>query len=300
MTEITTAYLPPPMPEWPLESDQINELVAALCAASKDFAPIVKRANNPHLKSQYADLDAVIDATRPALAANGLVVFQTTIPHQGIEVLETKLAHTSGQWKRSLKPLSVEHAKGRSEAQDEGAILSYHRRYQEMAILNLAAEDTDGQRSPSAPRAAAQANGNGNGSPPKFSPRDRFLEACKGHARRLGAIEKDLYRDTLRGYGYEHAKDLPATDIDLMRAVATTLSKVGTEDYAPDTRGQLVDETVQVERAGGAAWAQILDHRKTQLGTANLHTVTVEKLTGHLEALIANASEAAAEQEVAA
>ena len=55
------------------ESAAINELATALSKAQGAFSNPEKDRRNPHFGSCYATLGAVIEATRKALAANGLV-----------------------------------------------------------------------------------------------------------------------------------------------------------------------------------------------------------------------------------
>lgn len=49
---------------------------AALLAAQPNFKKPKKNAENTHFKNKYADLDAVIDAAKPALNAEGIVFYQ--------------------------------------------------------------------------------------------------------------------------------------------------------------------------------------------------------------------------------
>src|SRR5208282_5935403 len=76
-------------------SPDIGKLVEALAAAQSEFLPIVKTKENPYFKSKYADLEDIISATRPALAKNGLVVFQLLETAQDGKsvIIHTKLAH---------------------------------------------------------------------------------------------------------------------------------------------------------------------------------------------------------------
>ena len=50
----------------------LGALGAALAKAQGEFGAVTKNAKNPHLRNRYADLESVMAAVSPALAANGL------------------------------------------------------------------------------------------------------------------------------------------------------------------------------------------------------------------------------------
>lgn len=102
-------------------------------------------ATNPFLKNRYASLGAVIEASRPILAAHGLSVCQLPCSEGEMIGLESVLLHSSGEWlsDRILLPLGEE--KGKSRAQVAGSVITYLRRYSWASILGLYAdEDNDG------------------------------------------------------------------------------------------------------------------------------------------------------------
>lgn len=168
-------------------SEQLNELAAALAVAQGQMKPARMNAVNPFLKNKYADLGAVMDACRDALATNGLSFVQmaytppleTYGPAVGVE---TMLMHKSGQWLRESFVLPVGDEKGKSVMQVAGSAISYARRYALAAMLGIVAdEDTDGNETGklSPPRSKvgkpadapptqppARTNGNGNGHKP--------------------------------------------------------------------------------------------------------------------------------------
>jgi hypothetical protein len=106
----------------------------------------VKDADNPFFRSKYADLQSVVEATRPSLAENGLSVVQIT---EG-NVLWTMLLHTSGEWIKGsieLKPMRQVKDTGWVESNDPqsyGSCITYARRYAMAAITGCATEDDDG------------------------------------------------------------------------------------------------------------------------------------------------------------
>lgn len=119
-------------------------LVAALARAQAKFPPIVKSHSNPAFKgSQYADVADVLAAVRPVLAAEGIVVTQTTMtsPETGGVELITKLL-LGEEYLASVFPLPVQGL----TAQQVGSLLTYHRRYQLCALLGVhpVGDDDDG------------------------------------------------------------------------------------------------------------------------------------------------------------
>ncbi|MEH1780248.1 MAG: ERF family protein [Nostoc sp.] len=117
----------------------MQKLISALIKAKAEFQPIHKNKTNPHYKSQYADLDSVLDAVTPALNAHGLAIIQLVGIVDGKTVLETHLYHESGEFSKSVFPLPET-----SDPQKIGSALTYARRYSLCAILSVVAdEDND-------------------------------------------------------------------------------------------------------------------------------------------------------------
>jgi hypothetical protein len=125
------------------QSEQINELAAALAKAQSEMTHAAKGVDNTFFKSKYADLPAVIDAARPHLAKNNLSVVQITdFDEAGLATLVTQLIHSSGQWMRSWYPVRPV----KNDPQGFGSALTYARRYSYAAITGTASigEDDDG------------------------------------------------------------------------------------------------------------------------------------------------------------
>ena len=59
-----------------MQSEQINELAAALVAAQAEFSAVPKESANPFFKSSYAALPDVVKHATPVLARHGLAVSQ--------------------------------------------------------------------------------------------------------------------------------------------------------------------------------------------------------------------------------
>jgi protein tyrosine phosphatase (PTP) superfamily phosphohydrolase (DUF442 family) len=135
-----------------MQSESINELAAALAKAQASMHNATLNRVNPHFKSRYADLAAVLDAVREPLGANGLAATQQTIIRDGHLILRTTLMHAgSGQWMASEWPLP-----SAGKPQEAGSALTYARRYCLTALIcNSADEDDDAN----AAQDAAKRNG---------------------------------------------------------------------------------------------------------------------------------------------
>lgn len=124
-----------------MQSEQINELAAALAKAQGAMTGASKDAQNPHFKAKYATLDSVIDVVRAPFSENGLAYIQSLRNVDGERRLVTRLMHNSGQFlEDDGVPLLVDKA----NMQGLGSALTYARRYGLMAAAGVAPEDDDG------------------------------------------------------------------------------------------------------------------------------------------------------------
>lgn len=116
-------------------------LSAAMALAFGEIEGATKSANNPHFKTKYADLTAVIEAIKPALIKHGLFFTQCPVPSEGGVQVETVLHHSSGEH-LSLGSLFVPANK--QDAQGYGSALTYARRYALVTAFGVPVEDDDG------------------------------------------------------------------------------------------------------------------------------------------------------------
>jgi hypothetical protein len=126
-------------------------------AMAKAFAQIegaVKGKTNPAFRSKYADLAAVVDAIKPALAEHGLFFRQITHPADHGVCIETIIHHSSGE-SLACGPLFVPASK--QDAQGFGSAMTYARRYSLMAAFGVPAEDDDGNNAVASKPAAKPA-----------------------------------------------------------------------------------------------------------------------------------------------
>ncbi|HEX5508451.1 MAG TPA: ERF family protein [Pseudolabrys sp.] len=156
------------------QSEQINELAAALAKAQGGMKNAAMNRTNPHFKSSYADLASVLDAIRVPLSSAGLSVVQTMQSSERGMVLRTTLMHASGQYISTEYPLPVTQ-----KPHEMGSALTYARRYSLAALVcNSSDEDDDGNAA-----MVARPNGNGNGS----AISEQELEALRGAIDEIGA-----------------------------------------------------------------------------------------------------------------
>jgi hypothetical protein len=126
-------------------SETITNLAAALARAQAEMPVAVFDATNPFLKSKYASLGSVIQASRPILAKYKLSLVQFPISDAASIGVESILTHESGEFvsERILIPLTEE--KGKTRVQCAGSTLTYLRRYSWASILGMYSdEDSDG------------------------------------------------------------------------------------------------------------------------------------------------------------
>lgn len=122
-----------------MENNQ--KICAAFVKAQSQFGAALKTSTNPHFKSRYADLAAVVEAVIDALNKNGIGMMQQTFECENGVIVETVFIHESGEELRSGK-LHVPASK--HDAQGYGSALTYARRYSLLTATGIAPEDDDG------------------------------------------------------------------------------------------------------------------------------------------------------------
>jgi hypothetical protein len=124
-------------------SETIGKLAAALVKAQTDMGNAVKGASNPFFKSKYADLNAIREACLPGLNANGITVLQPTTVLDGKLYVETLLLHESGEFISGVYEVVVGK---QNDPQSLGSAISYSRRYSLQSMVNIGADDDDGEK----------------------------------------------------------------------------------------------------------------------------------------------------------
>lgn len=123
--------------------EMIDQLAAALAKAQSEFAIPVKNctAQVGQGRYRYADLASIIEATRPALNANGIAVVQLLGGTVQAPTLKTTMLHSSGQSLSCESPIFL--GDRGSAAQVFGSGVTYARRYAWAAICGIVSEDDD-------------------------------------------------------------------------------------------------------------------------------------------------------------
>lgn len=114
-------------------------LIQAIADFQKAAPIILKSATNPFFKSKYADLPAVWHTIHDLMSSNGLAVVNMNVIIDGVEYLETRIYHTSGDYISSTSRL----APVKNDPQSVGSAITYMRRYALMSLLGLVADDDD-------------------------------------------------------------------------------------------------------------------------------------------------------------
>lgn len=128
---------------------EAETILGALAIALPKLEAAKKNSNNPHFKSTYADLKAVIAAIYP-IAEYGLWYRQVSHEVPGGVSIETFYIHASGE----LSAGCVFVPADKNNAQGYGSAQTYARRYGLQLAFGLATEDDDGNAA-SAPRTGA-------------------------------------------------------------------------------------------------------------------------------------------------
>lgn len=115
-------------------SSEQKNLFSALSKAQGQYKRVGYNRQNPYFKANYADLDAIMESVRPALATNGLAfVQQIRINEDGQTILHSILTHASGEWMESR----VRIVPAKNDAQTFGSTLTYQKRYAAISLLGV-------------------------------------------------------------------------------------------------------------------------------------------------------------------
>lgn len=196
--------------------ENLGELFTALAAARQEFTAFTKsktaqvKGDKATYSYSYADLADIIEATAPALAKHGLVIIQEpeviSDSSRQTVIIHGCIAHNSGAVYQ-FRPLPITVAGGTAQA--IGSAISYARRYQLCAVLNLAAADDDGAEATKPTKAAKPVDN------PFVDPGPAL--ATQAQLEALGKLGTEFYGD-------EWAEQLPK--------LAMAVSKGATEDVS--------------------------------------------------------------------
>jgi len=124
-------------------SDAVDQLATALCKAQGEFSVATKNQKNPYYKSLYADFEAIVNASRPAMVKYGLSFVQSIITEDNHNYLVTILLHSSGQWIKS----KAQHNPPKSDIQSLSSYNTYLKRMCLQTLIGVVTsnEDDDGE-----------------------------------------------------------------------------------------------------------------------------------------------------------
>jgi len=126
----------------PERSAKFDIILAQLMKAKQNIGAVKKDSTNPFHKSNYASLNAYIDASEHHLMSNGLILVQACNGSYSEPMIVTTLFHPeSEQWIKSYLPI----LNPKQDSQGLGAAVTYMRRYSISTLLGLVSEDDDGE-----------------------------------------------------------------------------------------------------------------------------------------------------------
>lgn len=124
------------------KSESIASLTQALVKVQSQLKGAKADSVNPFFKAKYASLSSVWEACRKLLADNELVVIQTTsVGDEHKLIIDTTLAHSSGEWITGQLPMIL----NKEDPQGIGQAITYGRRYGLSAIIGICPEDDDAE-----------------------------------------------------------------------------------------------------------------------------------------------------------
>lgn len=130
-------------------TEQTKALNKALLQAQKSIQAVEKDSANPHFKSRYASLTAVLQAVKEPLNAAGLLLTQSVVSDvmapggdRPALFVTTRITHAeTSEWMETCIPIPLDG----QTAQKVGSATAYGRRYGLASLLALSEADDDGQ-----------------------------------------------------------------------------------------------------------------------------------------------------------
>lgn len=129
-----------------VDQDLKTAYLKALFGLQQSLESVKKNAKNPYFKSNYADLNAHLDAVMELCSDKGFILTQSCVmvntQNGPVNVVLSKLIHvdTGIHEEASLALPSTE------DMQKLGSAITYARRYTLSSLLAMQAEDDDGNK----------------------------------------------------------------------------------------------------------------------------------------------------------
>lgn len=150
-----------------------------LWKAKQQIGAVSKNAKNPHFRSNYADINAILDAVEPVLLEFNLLLIQ---PIENGKVFSRIYDVESGDFVESYIDLPQVN-----DPQKLGGAVTYFRRYTLQSLLSLSAEDDDANN---VTQSIKQQK-------PTF-PQDRFENGLSKIEK--GELTAEAFKKALQGY----------------------------------------------------------------------------------------------------
>jgi len=106
----------------------------------KKIGSLSKNSKNPFFKSQYLNLNDLLNEVKPLLEAEGLILIQ---PIKGNEVFSIIIDAESGD---EIEDSYMKIPENITDPQKLGSCVTYFRRYTLKSLLAIAEEDDDGNK----------------------------------------------------------------------------------------------------------------------------------------------------------
>ena len=125
-------------------SNNLSSIAEALATAQGECKDIQK--NKQGYGYKYATLESILSMLRPILAKNKLSIIQSHGIENNIITVTTRIMHASGEWLEDTGGVEFQVLKGMNNSQSVGSAITYLRRYQISAFMNITSdEDVDGE-----------------------------------------------------------------------------------------------------------------------------------------------------------
>lgn len=121
------------------DHESYKSLFVKLAKAKKSIGAIAKKNKNSFFKSNYEDINEILEHIEPVLLENDLLIVQ---PIEDNRVITKLIDIDTGLSIESYLTLP----EGLTNSQDIGGAITYYRRYTLKSLLALRAEDDDGDR----------------------------------------------------------------------------------------------------------------------------------------------------------
>ena len=122
------------------DNKEAKTFLERILDAQKAIGAIPKNKQNPFYKSNYVDINGLLEVVKPALEKEGILLSQALEARNGKNFVATYLCDVHSESRVSSKIQLPDEA----DPQKIGSAITYYRRYTLQSLLALEAEDDDG------------------------------------------------------------------------------------------------------------------------------------------------------------